>query len=104
MSEAAKPVSVTILDKEYLIACSEEERGLLNDAATLLNDKMMEVRISGKIIGSERVAVLAALNITHEMLAYKKENEGYTTSVDGVVRRLQDKIDDALMKRNQLEI
>ncbi len=104
MSEATKPVSVTILEKEYLIACSEEERDLLNDAANLLNDKMQEVKTSGKIIGSERVAVLAALNIAHEMLAYKKENEGYTLNVDGVVRRLQNKIDDALMRGSQIGI
>ena len=104
MSEAAKPVSVTILEKEYLIACSEEERDLLNDAANLLNDKMQEVKTSGKIIGSERVAVLAALNIAHEMLAYKKENESYTLNVDGVVRRLQNKIDDALMRGSQIGI
>ena len=104
MSEAAKPVSVTILEKEYLIACSEEERDLLNDAANLLNDKMQEVKTSGKIIGSERVAVLAALNIAHEMLAYKKENEGYTLNVDGVVRRLQNKIDDALMRGSQIGV
>ena len=103
MSEA-KPTSVTILDKEYLIACSDEERDLLNDAASLLNERMREVKTSGKIIGSERIAVLAALNIAHEMLAYKKENEGYTSNVDGVVRRLQDKIDDALMKGGQLGI
>ena len=104
MSEAAKPASITILDKEYLIACSEEERDLLNDAANLLNAKMREVKTTGKVIGSERVAVLAALNIAHEMLAYKKENEGYTSNVDGVVRRIQDKIDDALMKGSRLEI
>jgi len=98
-----KPASVTILDKEYLIACSDEERELLSDAASLLSDKMQEVKISGKVIGSERIAVLAALNIAHEMLAYKKENEGYTSSVDGLVRRLQNKIDDALMKGSQIE-
>jgi len=99
-----KPASVTILDKEYLIACSDEERGLLNDAATLLNERMQEVKTSGKIIGSERIAVLAALNIAHEMLAYKNENEGYTSNVDGVIRRIQDKIDNALMKGNQIGI
>jgi cell division protein ZapA len=99
-----KPANVTILDKEYLIACSDEERDLLNDAANLLNDKMQEVKTSGKIIGSERIAVLAALNIAHEMLAYKKENEDYTSSVDGVVRRLQDKIDGALTKGSQAGI
>jgi len=100
----AKPTSVTILDKEYLIACSDEERDLLNDAASLLNERMHEVKTSGKIIGSERIAVLAALNIAHEMLAYKNENKDYTSNVDGVVRRIQDKIDDALMKGGQLGI
>jgi len=100
----AKPTSVTILDKEYLIACSDEERDILNDAASLLNERMQEVKTSGKIIGSERIAVLAALNIAHEMLAYKNENQDYTSNVDGVVRRIQDKIDDALMKGGQLGI
>ncbi len=104
MSETTKPASVTILDKEYLIACSEQERALLNDAASLLTEKMQEVKNSGKIIGSERIAVLAALNIAHEMLAYKRENESYTSGVDGVVRRLQNKIDDALTKGKQVEI
>jgi len=99
-----KPASVTILDKEYLIACSDEERELLDDAARLLNDKMQEVKISGKVIGSERIAVLAALNIAHEMLAYKIKNESYTSNVDGLIRRLQNKIDDALIKGNQIGI
>ena len=103
MSES-KPANITILDKEYLIACSDEERELLNDAASLLNERMQEVKTSGKIIGSERIAVLAALNIAHEMLAYKKENEGYTSNVDGVVRRLQEKIENALMRGSQLGI
>lgn len=103
MSEA-KPASVTILDKEYLITCSDEERELLNEAASLLNERMQDAKNSGKIIGSERIAVLAALNIAHELLAYKKENEGYTSNMDGVVRRLQDKIDDALMKGSQVGI
>ena len=103
MSEA-KPTSITILDKEYLIACSDEERDLLNDAARLLNERMQEVKTSGKIIGSERIAVLAALNIAHEMLAYKNENEGYTSNIDGIIRRIQGKIDNALMKDNQAGI
>ncbi len=103
MSET-KPTSITILDKEYLIACSDEERDLLNDAVRLLNERMQEVKTSGKIIGSERIAVLAALNIAHEMLAYKNENEGYTSNIDGVIRRIQGKIDNALMKDNQAGI
>ena len=103
MSET-KPASVTILDKEYLIACSDEERELLNEAASLLNDKMQELKISGKVGGSERIEVLAALNIAHEMLAYKKANESYTSNVDGTILRLRSKIDDALMKGNQVGV
>ena len=65
---------------------------------------MQEAKISGKVIGSERVAVLAALNIAHEMLTYKKENESYTSNVDSLIRRLQNKIDNALMKGDQIEV
>ena len=77
---------------------------MLNDAASLLNDKMQELKISGKVVGSERIAVLAALNIAHEMLAYKKANESYTSNVDGTILRLRSKIDDALMKGNQVGV
>ena len=100
----SKPINVTILDKEYLIACSEEERDLLHRAIELLNVKMRDVKASGKVIGSERIAVMAALHIAHELLQYKDRNESYTTSVDNLIRRLQNKIDDALIKGKQMEI
>ena len=104
MSENPKAVSVTILDKEYLISCTENERDLLHRAVEYLNLKMKEVKSSGKVIGSERIAVMAALNITHELLAYKTENDDYTSRVDGLVRRLQDKIDIALTQGKQMEM
>ena len=100
----AKPVTVTILDKEYLISCPDEEREQLHTAVTYLNMKMQEVKNSGKVIGSERVAVMAALNIAHELLAYKKENQDYTHTIDNAVRRLRNKIDEALTNGKQLEI
>ena len=100
----SKPVNVTILDKEYLIACSDEERDLLHRAIEMLNAKMREVKASGKVIGSERIAVMAALHITHELLQYKDRNESYTNNVDNLIRRLQNKIDDALIKGKQMEI
>jgi cell division protein ZapA len=100
----SKPINVTLLDKEYLIACSEEERDVLHRAIELLNHKMREVKSSGKVIGSERVAVMAALHIAHELLQYKDRNESYTSSVDNLIRRLQNKIDDALVKGKQMEI
>jgi cell division protein ZapA len=100
----AKPVKVTILDKEYLISCTDNEREQLHNAVTFLNMKMQEVKNSGKVIGSERVAVMTALNIAHELLAYKRENDSYTTTVDAAVQRLRNKIDEALTHGRQLEM
>jgi len=100
----AKPVKVTILDKEYLISCTDNEREQLNNAVTFLNMKMQEVKNSGKVIGSERVAVMTALNIANELLASKRENDSYTNSIDAAVQRLRNKIDEALVHGRQLEM
>ena len=104
MSSTSKPINVTLLDKEYLIACTDEERDLLHRAIELLNAKMRDVKASGKVIGSERIAVMAALHIAHDLLQYKDRNESYTSNVDDLIRRLQNKIDDALVKGKQMEI
>jgi len=101
---SAKPVSFSILDKEYLINVSEEDRDGLNRAIELLDRKMREVKSSGKVIGTERIAVMAALHIAHELMEYKHRNENYTTSIDSMVRRLQNKIDEALTRGKQMEI
>ncbi|KOR27438.1 hypothetical protein TI05_19025 [Achromatium sp. WMS3] len=61
-------VNVNILDKEYRIACQEHERELLQNSAYYLDKRMREVRQSGRIIGADRIAVMAALNISHEFL------------------------------------
>ena len=103
MSEG-KPVSVHILDKEYLISCEDSERDQLHSAVTYLNMKMKEVKDSGKVIGAERIAVMTALNIAHELLAYKRENDDYTTTIDKTVQRLRNKLDEALTNGKQLEI
>ena len=67
-SESARTLSVTILDREFRVVCSEAERPELLDAVAYLDKKMREIRDSGKVVGSERVAIMAALNITHELL------------------------------------
>lgn len=97
MSES-KPVSVHIMDKEYLIACEEHERDLLHSAVRLLNEKMQEVRSSGSVIGTERIAVMAALHMAHELIEHKSRNEDYTSRVDHDVKRLRQKIEQALSK------
>ena len=104
MNENGKPVTANILDKEYLISCDENEREQLHTAVTFLNAKMLDMKNSGRVIGSERIAVMTALNLAHELLAYKRENDDYTSSVDNTIQRLQSKIDEALVKGRQLEM
>ena len=101
MTETAKPVSVTILEKEYVVACEDDERESLYAAVDFVNDRMRELRESGKVIGNERIAVMAALNIANEYLDYKTEKESMTTAVDSGIRRIQGKIAEALTRGGQ---
>lgn len=96
MSEDQKPVTVKILDKEYTVACNDEERESLYNSVEFLNEKMKEVRNNGKVVGSERIVVMAALNIVHEYLEYRDNNQGVTDDVQDVIKRVQDKISNAL--------
>ncbi len=102
MAEAVKPVNINILGKEYLISCAEGEHEPLHNAAAYLNLKMQALKNSGNVIGTERIAVMAALNIANELLAYRRENEHYASSVDSLVKRLHSKIDNALIQGDGL--
>lgn len=104
MSGPARPVTVTILDKDYLISCSEDEREQLHTAVAYLNHKMQEVKNGGKVVGTERIAVMAALNIAHELLACRQESTHYNASVDTTIRRLQHKIEEVLQKGEPVEM
>ena len=99
----AKPMRIHILDKEYLVACPENEREALFASAELLTSKMKEIRDSGKIVGADRIAVMAALNLAHELLDHKNSKDDYQHSISKRIRALQDKIDIALNEGNQLE-
>lgn len=103
MTDEQRPVTVTILDKEYLVACAENEREALYATVDYLNAKMRELRDSGKVIGSERIAVMTALNIAHEYLEYKQQKEDYTLDVDAVIRRMQAKIAGALDRGRRVD-
>jgi len=104
MSSAAKPMRVHILDKEYLIACPDDEREALFASAEFLTGKMKEIRDSGKIVGADRIAVMAALNMAHELLGQKTVKDDYQHQISQRIRALQDKIDVALNQGNQLEL
>ena len=93
----SRPVRVTILDKEYLISAPDDEREQLHGVVDYLNEKLLEVKNTGSVIGTERIVIMTALNIANELLAYKRQNKDYTESVDSTVKRLQAKIDGVLV-------
>lgn len=103
MSEHPVPVSIQILDKEYRISCAPQERDALIQSARILNMKMREVRDSGKVLGSERIAVMTALNIIHECLLSAHAHDEHIRDLSRGVERLKQKIDTTLGRREQQE-
>lgn len=101
---ATEGVSIHILDKEYLVACPEDERQDLLASAEYLDKKMREIRDSGKVVGADRVAVMAALNIAHELLSRDVGTQRNNRELTLRIRGLQEKIEDALLKNRQLEL
>lgn len=99
------PVAVTIniLDKEFRIACPEEEREALLISARYLNGKMQEVRESGKVIGIDRISVMASLNIVHELLQSRSKATEYDTHVAPKLLALQNRVERLLDKNRQIE-
>ncbi|HTN31233.1 MAG TPA: cell division protein ZapA [Pseudomonas sp.] len=89
-------VTVTILDKEYCIACPGDARASLESAARFLDGKMREIRLSGKVIGSERVAVMAALNLAHDLQRLQQQQQQQDSLAREEVRELLDRVDTAL--------
>ncbi len=90
-------VFVKILDKEYQVACPREERQALVESAQLLDERMKAIRSSGAIIGLERIAVMAALNLSHELLqARQAGNAGGSPANQGDLLRLNEKLDRSL--------
>lgn len=94
---SSNSVTVQILDKEYSIICPPEERSNLMSAARYLDGKMREIRSSGKVIGADRIAVMAALNITHDLLHKQVQPDVQASgSTRDQVRDLLERIDSAL--------
>lgn len=92
----SEPVAVKILDREYLIACSAEERNGLIAAAAHLDGKLRELRNNNRGGGLDRIAVLAALNLAHELLNLKQQAAGASTRVTEHLHALKSKLDAAL--------
>jgi cell division protein ZapA len=92
MPQQPTTVEVKILDKEYLVACPQEEQEALLRSARHLDTKMREIRASGKVFGTERIAVMAALNITNEML----ERDTMSDTASSILNAMDEKLETAL--------
>jgi cell division protein ZapA len=95
----ASPVAVNILDREFLIGCTPDERAGLLAAASYLDGKMREVRGASRTQSVDRVAVLAALNMAHELLQQKQRSESESSVVAQHLQALRAKLDAALAPR-----
>jgi cell division protein ZapA len=93
----ANTLKVKILEKDYLVACPPEEQAALENAAGHLDEKMREIRNSGKVLGIERIAVMAALNIAYELLESSRDKEGGQE----MLLSLEEKLDQALTKAKE---
>ncbi len=93
---ASEPVALRLIDREFLIACAPEEREGLLEAASYLDRKMRELRANAKTPGFDRLAVLAAISVTHEFLALRKQHSGADQSVTDGLAALRRKLEAAL--------
>lgn len=97
-------VAVSILGKEFHVACAEEERSELLASAALLDRRMKEIRDNGRVVGMDRIAVIAALNLAHEMLQQRSQREHLSLALTQRIRALQGRIEEALEDGQQMEL
>jgi cell division protein ZapA len=102
-SDSAR-VSVRILEKDYFIACPQDERSALLEAAEFLNSRMREIRDSGKVVGLDRIAVMVALNLANDFLKQKSREVKLEGDVGTRVKVLRERAETALAKGKQLEL
>lgn len=97
----SNPIDVSILGREFTVSCTDDERQSLLDAVAYLDSKMREIRDSGKVLNVERIAIMTALNLSHELLNTKSGD----VDIGDYKRRInamQSQIDEALAAQSKL--
>lgn len=89
---ANDPVSIRLLDREYTVGCEPAERDSLLAAAKLLDSKMREIRGNNRMAALDRVAVLAALNLAHELQQLRSDNEALDRELERTLGDLHRKL------------
>lgn len=96
MSESYNTVSLNILGKLYKVKCPPEKIAELRESAQYLEDKMRFVGQNGKVVGADKIAVIAGLNVAHELLMQKKQSSNCLDTMGRQIKDLQNKIDEEL--------
>ena len=104
MNDSTTQVSVRILDKEYQVACPANERTDLLDSAEALNAKMLEIRDSGRIVGLDRIAVMAALNMANDLLHAQARDRILEGDVSSRLKVISDRVESVLGGSQQLDL
>jgi cell division protein ZapA len=102
MAEAPKTVEVSLLGRTYRVACEDDERESLMQAVAYLETKMNEIRQAGKVTGAERIAVMAALNVAHELLSVRLGSKFDVGQAKRRLSAIESKIDAAIAKQENL--
>ncbi len=101
-SVESKVISIRVLDKEYQVACPVDEEPALLESARLLDEKMHEIRNARKMVGADRVAVMAALNLAHDLLQLQSGGGNDGPVMETRLRNLQNKVEAAITRSRQL--
>ena len=104
MTDQFAQVSVRILDKEYQVACPVDERTDLLDSAEILNAKMREIRDTGRIVGLDRIAVMAALNMANDLMHARARDQELEGDISNRLKLISDRVDNVLSNSQQLDL
>jgi cell division protein ZapA len=104
MTKQIAQVSVRILDKEYQVACPIDERTDLLDSAEILNDKMREIRDTGRVVGLDRIAVMAALNMANDLMHARARDVALEGDISDRLKSISDRVENALGGTQPLDL
>jgi cell division protein ZapA len=104
MTDPYAQVSVRILDKEYQVACPASERTDLLDSAEILNAKMLEIRDSGRVVGLDRIAVMAALNMANDLIHAQARDRLLDGDLSGRLKIISERVENVLGASQQLDL
>lgn len=104
MTTDVVPVTVRILDKDFQVACPPEQVDGLRESARMLDGSMREIRDNSRVAGTDRIAIIAALNLAHELLQTRHLGGGIDEATQKRIRNMQEKLQSALYRNRQMEL